>query len=343
MNTKGSGIRITTQNFRDIIREMTPTPETGYGGALRQTPSSGHRLLDGRVEVWDLRPGLRINMCDFWLHHDMEIFGDFEQTILIIVLSIDGPWSRIVTDHRGRTLELNVNSRLNLAGIGPPQAFKLRFGGGRFHKSVKVEVTDPLISELTGGNGTETDGALKSCLTPTESRRLLIHRNLSPFLENVTQQLFRCPMSAGAKRLFMEGKALEILAHEIEQISATPHSEATLLDARDLERLHEARNILDAEFVDPPSLFGLARRVGLNDFKLKRGFRKAFGTTVFAYVRMLRMDRARSLLELGDLNVTEAALEAGYSSLGHFAGAFKKRFGILPSECRSGRRKSAER
>jgi AraC-like DNA-binding protein len=79
----------------------------------------------------------------------------------------------------------------------------------------------------------------------------------------------------------------------------------------------------------------------LNDFKLKSGFRETFGTTVFGYVRKLRMDKARSLLEIGDLNVTEAALEAGYCSLGHFAAAFKKRFGTLPGQYRVGRRTSS--
>ena len=108
----------------------------------------------------------------------------------------------------------------------------------------------------------------------------------------------------------------------------------------DFERLQEARGILEVEFVDPPGLFELARRVGLNDFKLKRGFKEAFGTTVFGYVRRLRMDKAKSLLENGDLNVTEAALEAGYSLLGHFAASFKKRFGILPSQISTGKRTS---
>jgi len=50
---------------------------------------------------------------------------------------------------------------------------------------------------------------------------------------------------------------------------------------------------------------------------------------------MLPMDKARSRLEISDLNVTEAALEASCSSLGHFAAAFKKRFGTLPSEYRA--------
>jgi len=43
----------------------------------------------------------------------------------------------------------------------------------------------------------------------------------------------------------------------------------------DIERIHEARDILISNMQNPPSLFNLARQVGLNDTKLKRGFRQA--------------------------------------------------------------------
>jgi len=147
-------------------------------------------------------------------------------------------------------------------------------------------------------------------------------------------------MDAVARRLLLEGKVLEILAHQVEIVADIAPGSRMIPNSGDLECLQKARSILEDEFSNPPSLFGLARRVGLNDFKLKRGFKEIFGTTVFGYVRKLRMDKARAFLESGDLNVTEAALEAGYSSLGHFAAAFKKCFGILPNQCRNARRAS---
>jgi len=90
--------------------------------------------------------------------------------------------------------------------------------------------------------------------------------------------------------------------------------------------------------VDPPSLLTLAHRVGLNDFKLKRGFREVYQTTVFGYVRMLRMEKALSLLEAGEMNVGEVASATGYSNFGHFSEAFRKRFGVSPRDFKKGRR-----
>ena len=40
---------------------------------------------------------------------------------------------------------------------------------------------------------------------------------------------------------------------------------------------------------DPPSLVELARKVGINDYKLKVGFREVFGTTVYKYLHTHRM------------------------------------------------------
>jgi AraC family transcriptional regulator, transcriptional activator of the genes for pyochelin and ferripyochelin receptors len=82
---------------------------------------------------------------------------------------------------------------------------------------------------------------------------------------------------------------------------------------------------------EPPSLLTLARQVGLNDFKLKRGFRQVFGTTVFGYLHEHRMERARQLLEERRLNVTAVACTVGYANPSHFAGAFKRKFGVNPS------------
>jgi len=79
-------------------------------------------------------------------------------------------------------------------------------------------------------------------------------------------------------------------------------------------------------------LLELARLAGLNDYKLKLGFKELFGTTVFGYVRALRMDEARKILEQGEGNVSEAALMVGYHNISHFAALFRKTYGYNPSE-----------
>jgi AraC family transcriptional regulator, transcriptional activator of the genes for pyochelin and ferripyochelin receptors len=77
-------------------------------------------------------------------------------------------------------------------------------------------------------------------------------------------------------------------------------------------------------------LIKLARQVGLNDYKLKRGFRQLFGTTVFGYLHAERMEKARTLLMNRQMKVTEVSHTVGYASLPSFSLAFRKRFGVSP-------------
>lgn len=67
---------------------------------------------------------------------------------------------------------------------------------------------------------------------------------------------------------------------------------------------------------------------------LQRLFREQMGMPVWEYVRRLRLDHARRFLERGEGSVTEAAFRAGYNSPANFATAFKRAFGVSPSQCR---------
>ena len=177
---------------------------------------------------------------------------------------------------------------------------------------------------------------LRRTLTDDRTR---FHRSLgmmTPDMQKVLQQILHCPYRSGIKRLFLESKALELLTLQLDQWVVLEQGErpAQGLKAADVERVYEAATILLRELANPPSVIALARRVGLNDNKLKAGFRQVFDTTVFGYVRAQRLEQARELLLAGDITVTQAALAVGYVNQGHFAAAFRKRFGVNPRQLR---------
>ena len=82
----------------------------------------------------------------------------------------------------------------------------------------------------------------------------------------------------------------------------------------------------------PCSLIELVELSGLNDFKLKRGFKELFGTTVFGYLFDLRIERAQEMLREGKQSIAEISFHIGYKNPQHFTAAFKRKFGYLPSE-----------
>ena len=159
---------------------------------------------------------------------------------------------------------------------------------------------------------------------------------MTPAMQVTLQQILQCPYRHETKRLFLESKALELLVLQLEQWFMLEQGEwsSGCLKAADLELVCEAADILQRELSQPPSIIALAHRVGLNEHKLKVGFRQVFTTTVFGYVRTQRLEQARQLLLAGDITVTQAALTVGYASQGHFAAAFRKRFGVNPRSLR---------
>ncbi len=138
------------------------------------------------------------------------------------------------------------------------------------------------------------------------------------------------------QQLRCRAKLWEILALQIASFTqpASPPNPLGLTEY-DQERLRFAHNYLLQHVQLPPTLPELARIVGLNEHKLKRGFKALFGKPTFAYLAEWRLLEARRLL-LTDSALTagEVAFELGYSSLPHFSAAFKQRFGLSPRALR---------
>jgi len=136
--------------------------------------------------------------------------------------------------------------------------------------------------------------------------------------------------------LMMEAAALELVNRFLVQLfdfSPTPVG----FSREDVRKLHAARDIIEANMVEPPSLLGLSRQVGLNDYKLKKGFKELFGSTVFEHLRQVRLDNAMQMLRSQEHSVTEAAIAVGYSNVSAFSQQFQRKFGIKPSELKKTR------
>ncbi len=67
---------------------------------------------------------------------------------------------------------------------------------------------------------------------------------------------------------------------------------------------------------------------------LHRIFIATTGESLISYVRRMRLERAANKLRFGAVDITEVALAAGYESHAAFGKAFRKHFGLTPSEFR---------
>ena len=164
---------------------------------------------------------------------------------------------------------------------------------------------------------------------------LLHFQGLTTQMYTALNQVFNTPLNGPTRKLYLEGKALELIALRVNtllDLSAKP-KETYRFSTADMGRINDAAELLAINMLTPPTLSTLSRTVGLSHTKLNRGFRKAFGTTVFGYLRRVRLQRAKRFLESRQMNVTEASFAVGYNSLSSFSKAFQGQFGIPPHSC----------
>ena len=159
---------------------------------------------------------------------------------------------------------------------------------------------------------------------------------LSRMMCQAVQDLMDCPYTGRLKALYLESKAMELIAHKLAQTARQDddRSMSPKLGRRDMDRVLHAREILCRDMHNPPTLSELAHAVGTNHCRLNTGFRELFGATVFAYLRQRRLIEARRLIVEEGLNITEAAFHVGYNSLSSFSKAFSEHFGLSPIRLR---------
>ncbi|MBW7974100.1 AraC family transcriptional regulator [Bradyrhizobium sp. BR 10289] len=163
--------------------------------------------------------------------------------------------------------------------------------------------------------------------------------NLS-FSRYVRDTVFR-----GAQEL----DALERRFHDslIEQIHAVvllrllihlPHNHSHLLDLSSprpsRSQLKQAEDFILENFSKPIDVAGIAEATGTSVRSIFRYFQEVHGESPSQYLKRLRLERARTMLadDGTSKSVTEVALSCGFHSLGHFARAYRQRFGELPSD-----------
>lgn len=161
------------------------------------------------------------------------------------------------------------------------------------------------------------------------------HLSIDLSMQQAIDSILNCKYQQGIKKLFLLSRVIEILVLQAESFNRqTPGKKLVVRNDYDRDRIQYAREYVTQHIENPPSLTELARIVGLNEYKLKHGFKEMFQTTVFGYLAEKRLEIAREYLCDPNKSITDIADLLGYSSIQHFSYAFKKKFGHSPKDGR---------
>ncbi|OXG08934.1 AraC-like DNA-binding protein [Flavobacterium araucananum] len=153
----------------------------------------------------------------------------------------------------------------------------------------------------------------------------------TPAIQWVIHEIKNCNRQGALKKMYVETKIKELLIHQLETIITIP-IQKDQIDEDDYNKLQQAKDILDKDYVHAPTLAELSRLVSLNEFKLKKGFKACFGTTVKSYIIKLRMEHAKELFQSKASTVSDVAYKCGYKDVSHFSAAFKNFYGFSPQK-----------
>ncbi|MBX2956748.1 MAG: helix-turn-helix transcriptional regulator [Cyclobacteriaceae bacterium] len=152
--------------------------------------------------------------------------------------------------------------------------------------------------------------------------------------DHALHNIFNCPLSGKLGEMMIETSIVQLILIQLNGLFGQNSSLAKSNDKQENLIAHELKDYLTQSYLQDHSIEQLARQYGVNSNKLMALFKSAFGKSIFEYLGELRMEHAMHLLTENNHRVIDIARTLGYKNPNHFTTAFKKRYGVTPTELR---------
>jgi AraC-like DNA-binding protein len=265
-------------------------------------------------------------------HLDQQFFAERQKAKVRILLSgeLRTPDEHIHLKGAGAYLE-----------VYPGEQFtSFIIAGGHRTRLLIVNLWPEFFSEVAGLSAEILPDPLGNLFTHADDRPQTALTPLGPDLLRAANDIMRSDVYQPTNlwKAFLSAKCQEIACSVVRELSGAGGNHLPQgLTVRDVNRIHEARDILADNFQRPPKITALAKKVGLNQTKLKSAFKAVFGTTISEFTMKCRMERAGELLTSTDVSIAEVAFAVGYDHPPNLSNAFRRYFGHTPSELRQAR------
>ena len=317
---------------RATLEAATRRPGQGHG-----TSAQGHRVVreylssedgEGYWDYFQLNGELSLSITDATYRRDHWISvegGRFFKVRVLLAGRLLQPDGGVVL--QGPHAQLHVCAGERGGGYA--------IAGGTATKLVVLHCAPELLTRRLGfapGEAPYPLQALTDC-SGAAGQALKIH--LTPELLRAAQWIdaSRFSVLPAVRTVYLEALAMQLLCHTVTELSVREQHEHTIsIPPRDLKRIYAARDHLAQHYASPPTIPQLARMVGMNQTKLKAGFKQTFQQTIYAYILQRRMEATAQLLVEREFSVAEIAYRVGYDYPANFSCAFKRYYGCSPRQ-----------
>jgi len=298
---------------------MNQVHKIGYSTPIQDEISLPDIL---RLSSWEnASENIQVSHADFINEtaHTVKVVGP---PIFSITIFIDGKGSMKVEN--GMPLKVKPNTvalfysprealgEHQLYGGSRMKYIDIRFDIGLIKQISQLPITE-LIARFENQMGVD-DIQIASCPSTAQ-------------LNYLAQSILNCEMTGAARKLFLNAKALEALSLVISSTT----SQQSSINKKDRALIESAVKLLHDRYHERWTIETIAKKIGLNEKKLKHGFRQLMDNTVHKYLEEVRITSSIDKL-LSGASVTEVAYSVGYSNPSHFAKAFRRIYGTSPSQ-----------
>ncbi|PHV62054.1 helix-turn-helix domain-containing protein [Cyanobacterium aponinum] len=324
-------ISISTEEFKAIWQESIEKGEIKEYRSKTETITPFPPYL-GTGFWWEieLRNGLTVLIQDYCYHQKIiEIDKVESSSQLVSSFYLKGGYTSTVDN---LFLSREVTPKNNQLFLIKDTIEKDEIPANKPILAIKLIIDKEFLNHLCFESNHPLFQHLERWRKDQEIEPFLYNCQTSAHLETLLKQIIDCPYQGCLAQMYLESKIMDLLRLQFEQILTLEIEQKLSFNRDDIERIYQAKNILINNYKDPPSLINLARQVGLNDYKLKKGFLHCFQMTVFGYLRHYRLLEAQRLIKDYNYNIAGVASQVGYKSLGSFSSAFKAEFGVSPKQ-----------
>lgn len=309
------GLKLFQFDTRAIEKFVPVPPESGSGGfkTIRLSDKLGILITDHKTG-----------------HLPVVVHGDIQSENFKFTFNLSKDPVRVIRNGSSKPKLIN---EFQTYVLSPNISFKLNIPPHNHQIWVSIVIAPDLLKQIFLSCDFDLPEQFLKAVNNYKKGETFFHEcTYTPDIQLVLEQIMRCPYYGTLKRIYLEGKALELIAQRFKLLNSGPGSRysSVALSKKDIEKFQEIRKVLLSNINNPPYITSISKELGLNITKLKAGSHAVFGMSIGNYIRNLRIEHARYLLEHEGLNVNEASIAVGYRNVSHFIRTFKKIYGFSP-------------
>lgn len=291
--------------------------------------------IHGRLNNVRCRSGLYVHATDTVEAHDLAAEWDMPPACSVAVM-LEGKLEVCLDDvamHLGpEGQEGNLGPTGHIWSITEPARLTRRSQKGMRVRKVIVTVPWEWIERVLADNALPN----QNLETFARSHRANMAWRPSPHAISLAEQIVNPSRAAPTLvNMSVESRAIEIVREALESIIAdAPDRAPNRPTTKTQKKAQSVRDYINTHLAENPSLKTMSKDLGMSVSTMQEAFKEIYGRTIADYLRELRLQRARKAIERDDVSVAQAAYEAGYSNPANFSTAFKRLFGLSPSDVR---------